>query len=93
MNYVISSVRLFDLCHVIAQVASDFKEKWQMRYQSGTKFIVSHYLGGITPSIEDLNHLVARMEATAADFVKLIASVTDITEIARIFQLLSHCQV
>ncbi|XP_031270968.1 bifunctional 3-dehydroquinate dehydratase/shikimate dehydrogenase, chloroplastic-like isoform X1 [Pistacia vera] len=75
------------------KVASDFKEKWQMRHQSDTKFVVSHYLGGITPSIEDLNHLVARMEATGADFVKLIASVTDITEIARIFQLISHCQV
>lgn len=78
---------------MIVQVASDLKEKWQKNHHRGTKVIVSHYFGSVTPTIEDLNHLVACMEATGADIIKLVASVTDISEIARIFQLLSHCQV
>lgn len=78
---------------MIVQVASDLKVKWQKNHHRGTKVIVSRYFGSVTPTIEDLNNLVACMEATDADIIKLVASVTDISEIARIFQLLSHCQV
>ncbi|KAH9754555.1 Shikimate dehydrogenase [Citrus sinensis] len=75
------------------KVASNILGKQYSSHQSGTRFIVSCNLDCETPSEEDLGYLVSRMQATGADIIKLVFSVNDITEIARIFQLLSHCQV
>ncbi|KAI3522623.1 hypothetical protein L1887_00552 [Cichorium endivia] len=33
------------------------------------------------------------MQSTDADIIKLVTNVTDITELSRIFHLLSHCQI
>lgn len=78
---------------MIVQVASNILGKQYSSHQSGTRFIVSCNLDCETPSEEDLGYLVSRMQDTGADIIKLVVSVNEITEIARIFQLLSHCQV
>ncbi|KAJ7978041.1 bifunctional 3-dehydroquinate dehydratase/shikimate dehydrogenase, chloroplastic-like [Quillaja saponaria] len=65
----------------------------KMNHDCGSKVIVSCYVEGVTPSEEDLSHLVALMEAAGAHILKLVISAADITENARIFRLLLHCQV
>jgi 3-dehydroquinate dehydratase/shikimate dehydrogenase len=50
-------------------------------------------LSGATPSKEDLSHLVASMQATKADIIKVVSNANDITELDRIFHLLSHSEV
>ncbi|KAK3200466.1 hypothetical protein Dsin_023881 [Dipteronia sinensis] len=82
-----------DYIDIELKVASDHLAKQKTNHRSGTKFVVSCYINGVTPSKEDLSRLVARMHATGADIIKAVVNVTDITEIARIFQLLSQCQV
>jgi 3-dehydroquinate dehydratase/shikimate dehydrogenase len=68
-------------------------EELKMNCHSGSKVIVSCYVNGMTPSEEYLSYLVANMQATRADIIKLVINATNITEITRIFHLLSHCQV
>ncbi|XP_071732300.1 bifunctional 3-dehydroquinate dehydratase/shikimate dehydrogenase, chloroplastic-like [Rutidosis leptorrhynchoides] len=75
------------------QVASDIMEKQKLNQQSSCKIIVSCFVDGVTSFKEDLSHLVTRMQSTGADIIKLVTSATDITELSRIFHLLSHCQV
>ncbi|GMI84601.1 MATERNAL EFFECT EMBRYO ARREST 32, EMBRYO DEFECTIVE 3004 [Hibiscus trionum] len=67
--------------------------KMKNKNESRTKFIVSCHITGTTPSEEELSNLASTMRATGADIIKVVVNVTDITEIARIFHLLSHCQV
>ncbi|KAL4341047.1 hypothetical protein GQ457_08G013650 [Hibiscus cannabinus] len=67
--------------------------KMKNKNQGPTKFIVSCHISGTTPSEEELNNLASTMRSTGADVIKVVVNVTDITEIARIFHLLSHCQV
>lgn len=55
--------------------------------------IVSSHNYESTPSSEELGNLVARIQATGADIVKIATTATDITDSARIFQLLAHSQV
>ena len=59
----------------------------------GGKIIVSRHLNGEDASKEDLCHLVARMEATSPDIIRLVIEATDIIEMGRIFHLLSCSQV
>ncbi|XVF56928.1 hypothetical protein PTKIN_Ptkin06aG0160000 [Pterospermum kingtungense] len=73
------------------EVAYDFIRERKMKNDSATKFIVSCHINGTTPSDEELNNLAANMQATGADIIKMVVSVSDITETARIFHLLSHC--
>ncbi|KAE8713291.1 Bifunctional 3-dehydroquinate dehydratase/shikimate dehydrogenase [Hibiscus syriacus] len=77
------------------KVASDLIRELKMKNQtqSATKFIVSCHITVTTPSEEELSNLASTMRALGADIVKVVVNVTDITEIARIFHLLSHCQV
>ncbi|GMY21248.1 bifunctional 3-dehydroquinate dehydratase/shikimate dehydrogenase, chloroplastic-like [Fagus crenata] len=75
------------------KVASNHMEELKMNCHSGCKVIVSCYVNGMTPSEEYLSYLVANMQATRADIIKLVINATNITEITRIFHLLSHCQV
>ncbi|KAM7272488.1 hypothetical protein ACFE04_027151 [Oxalis oulophora] len=60
---------------------------------SGSKVIVSCHLNGSTPSKEDLDILVGTMQDTGADIIKLVLNVADITEIERVFHLISSCQM
>ncbi|XP_076948340.1 bifunctional 3-dehydroquinate dehydratase/shikimate dehydrogenase, chloroplastic-like [Bidens hawaiensis] len=75
------------------QVAFEIMEKHKLSQQNNCKIIVSSFVDKITSSKEDLSHLVTRMQSTGAHIIKLVTSATDITELSRIFHLLSHCQV
>lgn len=61
--------------------------------RSNTKIIVSSYLNGGRPSIEQLGDQIACMQSTGADVIKLEVAVDYITDLAPIFQMLTHCQV
>ncbi|KAL3537959.1 hypothetical protein ACH5RR_001325 [Cinchona calisaya] len=75
------------------KVASDLMKEGQFHRSSRSKIIVSSYVNAVTSSKEDLSHLVACMQSTGADVVKLVVNAMTITETAKIFHLLSHCQV
>ncbi|XP_019080266.1 bifunctional 3-dehydroquinate dehydratase/shikimate dehydrogenase, chloroplastic isoform X3 [Vitis vinifera] len=75
------------------QVASDFLGKQKMDQHSSSRTIVSCYVDGVTPPIEDLICRVALLQSTGADMIKLVINATNITEITKIFHLLSHCQM
>uniref|UniRef100_A0A5B6ZQ17 Shikimate dehydrogenase substrate binding N-terminal domain-containing protein n=1 Tax=Davidia involucrata TaxID=16924 RepID=A0A5B6ZQ17_DAVIN len=75
------------------KVASNLMEEHKLNQHGGSKVIVSCFLDSVIPSKEELSHLVARMQSTGADIIKLVTNATNITELARIFHLLSHCQM
>lgn len=58
-----------------------------------SKFIVSSYVNGGKPSAEKLGNLIADMQFTGADVIKLKIDVNYITHLVPIFQMLTHCQV
>ncbi|XP_057744266.1 bifunctional 3-dehydroquinate dehydratase/shikimate dehydrogenase, chloroplastic-like [Arachis stenosperma] len=59
-----------------------------------SKFIVSRYInGGKAPSAETLGDLIADMQFTGADVIKLKIDVNYITDLVPIFRMLTHCQV
>ncbi|KAJ6380135.1 hypothetical protein OIU76_016733 [Salix suchowensis] len=82
-----------DYIDVELKVASYLVGEVKNKHQAGGKVIVSSYLNGATPSKEDLGHLVARMQATGADIIKVVSNADDITELERIFHLLSRSEV
>ncbi|GFP93411.1 bifunctional 3-dehydroquinate dehydratase/shikimate dehydrogenase chloroplastic [Phtheirospermum japonicum] len=57
------------------------------------KVIVSSHNYESTPSAEDLGNLVARIQGAGADIVKFATTATDITDVARVFQITVHCQI
>lgn len=74
------------------EVASDISTM-EHNKPSKSQIIVSSYVNGGRPSRERLGNLVACMQSTGADVVKLIVEVNYITEVAPILQMLTHCQV
>ena len=60
---------------------------------SNSQIIVSSYVNGGKPSREKLGDLIACMQSTGADVIKLIVEVDCITDVAPIFQTLTQCQV
>lgn len=55
--------------------------------------IVSCYVENLISPKEDLSDVVARIQSTEADIIKVVTDATDITELSKLFHLLSHCQV
>lgn len=82
-----------DYVDVELQAAPDFLSSISNKKPENGKIIVSNHNYKVTPSLEDLSVLVARIQATGADIVKIATTATDITDVARIFQVLAHCQV
>lgn len=74
-------------------MASVLMAEQNMNHHRGSKIIVSYHVNGENTSKEDLSHIVARIQATSPDIIKLVIDATDITEIARILHLLSCSQV
>lgn len=60
---------------------------------SGTKVIVSDYVNTVNFTAEKLGDLIADMQSTNADIIKLVVDVDYITHVAPIFHMLTHCQV
>lgn len=60
---------------------------------SNSQIIVSSYVNGGKPSREKLGNLIACMQSTGADVIKLMVEVDNITDVTPIFQILTHCEV
>lgn len=60
---------------------------------SSSQLIVSSYVNGEKSSAEKLGNLIARMQSTGTDIIKLMVEVDYITDLAPIFQIQTHCQV
>jgi len=82
-----------DYIDVELQVASDFIKSISSKKRENSKIIVSNHNYQYTPSLEDLGLLVARIQSTGADIVKIATTATDITDVARIFRVLTYSQV
>ena len=66
--------------------------QYKIQYPN-SKFIVSRYVNGGKPSAETLGDLIAEMQFTGADVIKLKIDVKYITDLVPIFRMLTHCQV
>lgn len=82
-----------DYIDIELKVADEFYKLIQGKKPEKVKIIVSSHNYENTPSAEEIGNLAARIQATGADIVKIATTAQDITDSARIFQLLAHSQV
>ncbi|KAK4851772.1 hypothetical protein QYF36_018315 [Acer negundo] len=82
-----------DYLDVELKVAQEFYSSIQGKKPEKLKIIVSSHNYKNTPSVEEIGNLVARIQATGADIVKIATTSVDITDNARMFQVLVHSQV
>ncbi|EEF41656.1 shikimate dehydrogenase, putative [Ricinus communis] len=75
------------------EVASDVSMAEYIYNRSSGKLIVSSYVNGGKPSAEKLGNLIANLQSTGADVIKLVINVDYITDLAPVFKMLAHCQV
>lgn len=75
------------------KVADEFFESIDGRENTKTAIIVSSHNYINTPSVEEIGDLVARIQATGADIVKIATTAIDIVDNSRILQLLTYSQV
>ena len=75
------------------KVAHDFYNAIGGKKSDNVKIIVSSHNFENTPSVEEIGNLAARIQASGADVVKIATTALDITDSARIFQVLVHSQV
>ncbi|XP_059625761.1 bifunctional 3-dehydroquinate dehydratase/shikimate dehydrogenase, chloroplastic-like isoform X2 [Cornus florida] len=64
-----------------------------MKKRLNSKIIVSDHVNGGKPSREKLGNLIACLQSTGADVIKLLIDVDYITDIAPLFHMLTHSQV
>ncbi|KAI4301861.1 hypothetical protein L6164_035099 [Bauhinia variegata] len=81
-----------DFVDVELKVAREFNN-FIGRKPDNVKIIVSSHNFEITPSVEEIGNLAARIQASGADVVKIATTALDITDSARLFQILVHSQV
>ncbi|XP_010503257.1 PREDICTED: bifunctional 3-dehydroquinate dehydratase/shikimate dehydrogenase, chloroplastic-like [Camelina sativa] len=82
-----------DYVDVELQVATEFIRSIDGKKPENFKVIVSSHNYENTPSVEDLNDLVARIQQSGADIVKIATTAVDITDVARMFHITSNAQV
>ncbi|KAF5774145.1 putative 3-dehydroquinate dehydratase, Shikimate dehydrogenase [Helianthus annuus] len=82
-----------DHIDVELQAVDEFKNLTRGDKPTKCKLIVSSHNYQNTPSLEDLESLVARIQSTGADIVKIATMAVDITDVARIFHVTAHSQV
>ncbi|CAD5322254.1 unnamed protein product [Arabidopsis thaliana] len=82
-----------DYIDVELQVASEFIKSIDGKKPENFRVIVSSHNYQNTPSVEDLNDLVARIQQTGADIVKIATTAVDISDVARMFHITSKAQV
>ncbi|XP_010486142.1 PREDICTED: bifunctional 3-dehydroquinate dehydratase/shikimate dehydrogenase, chloroplastic isoform X2 [Camelina sativa] len=75
------------------QVASEFIKSIHGKKPENFKVVVSSHNYNDTPSVEDLKDLVARIQQTGADIVKIVTTAVNITDVARLFHITSNSQV
>ncbi|KAL6225346.1 hypothetical protein ACLB2K_004196 [Fragaria x ananassa] len=82
-----------DYIDVEFQAAHEFIDSIDRKKPEKLKVIVSSHNYQDTPSVEDLGELVARIQATGAEIVRITTTALDITDVARIFQISVHSHV
>lgn len=82
-----------DYIDVELQVAHEFNDSICGKKPEKFKLIVSSHNYLDTPPVEDLGNLVARIQATGADIVKIATTALEITDVTRVFQISVHSQV
>ena len=75
------------------KVAHDFIKSINTKKPEKIKVIVSSHNYQNTPSVVELGNLVARIQSTGADIVKIATTALEITDVARISQITVHSQV
>lgn len=75
------------------KVAHEFYNFIRGKKPEKVKIIVSSHNYKCTPSIEEIGDLVARIQATGADIVKVATTALDITDNARMFHIIVNLQV
>lgn len=75
------------------KVANEFNNSMCGNKPAKCKVIVSSHNYQNTPSVEELGNLVATIQATGADIVKIATTALDITDVSRIFQITVHSYV
>lgn len=74
------------------KVADKFMKLVSGKKPDKCKLIVSSHNYESTPSAKELANLVAQIQATGADIVKIATTATEIVDVANMFQILVHCQ-
>ncbi|KAL8105269.1 hypothetical protein AgCh_029165 [Apium graveolens] len=82
-----------DYIDVELKAAERFNNSMRGKKPAKCKVIVSSHNYQYTPSIEDLGNLVAAIQASGADIVKIATTAVEITDVARVFQITVHSQV
>ncbi|XP_052191934.1 bifunctional 3-dehydroquinate dehydratase/shikimate dehydrogenase, chloroplastic-like [Diospyros lotus] len=82
-----------DYIDVELKVAHEFNRSIMGKKPDKFKVIVSSHNFDDTPPTEAIGDLVARIQSTGADVVKIATTALDITDVARIFQITVHSQV
>lgn len=75
------------------QVAHGFMNSIEGKKHANVKIIVSSHNYQNTPSAEEIGNTVAKIQSTGADIVKIATTALDITDSARIFEVIVHSQV
>lgn len=88
-----ASEQVIELFNLLLKVAQEFFSSIQGKKPEKVKIIVSSHNYDRTPTVEEIGELVARIQATGADIVKIATTALDITDNARMFQVLVHSQV
>lgn len=81
-----------DFIDIELKVAQEFYNFIQGKKPEKVKIIVSSHNYECTPSIEEIGDLVARIQATGADIVKVATTALDITDNARMFHIIVNLQ-
>ncbi|KAK1365971.1 hypothetical protein POM88_041532 [Heracleum sosnowskyi] len=81
-----------DYIDVELKAVEEFNNSMRGKKPAKCKLIVSSHNYQCTPSIEDLGNLVAAIQASGADIMKIATTAVDITDVARVFQISVHSQ-
>ncbi|XP_057736069.1 bifunctional 3-dehydroquinate dehydratase/shikimate dehydrogenase, chloroplastic-like isoform X2 [Arachis stenosperma] len=82
-----------DFVDVELKVAHEFYKSLGGKKHESVKIMVSSHNFENTPSIEELGNLAATIQSVGADIVKIATTALDITDSARVLQVLVHSQV
>lgn len=77
----------------VLKVAHEFYNGIGWKKAESVKMVVSSHNLENTPSVEEIGNLAATIQASGADIVKITTTALDITDSARLLQLLLHSQV
>ncbi|WVZ58188.1 hypothetical protein U9M48_008483 [Paspalum notatum var. saurae] len=87
-------VKMLSIAHCYSAALTDRFMKFLSGKKLGDcKLIVSTYNYKNTPSVQELLILVAQIQATVANIVRIETAAADIVDVSTMFQVVEHCQV